>query len=314
MPKPQAQVVVVGSLNVDIIATVERLPAAGETVPADGLVRRFGGKGANQALAARRQGAAVSMIGSVGGDADGVAYLERFEQAGIEVFHVHQAPRHPTGTALIAVDAKAENLIVVAPGANGRVTSGAVRKARSAIEESGALLAQLEVPQEAVLTAMKIANRAGVPVVFNPSPFRQDFPWGEARIDVAIVNETEAEQLFRRPVNQLADEASKWRVAMRRRKIGALVVTRGSRPTWLLEGSRVISIASAKVRPVDTVGAGDAFAGTLTAHLAAGASLEEAVRYGNAAGALATLKAGAQEALPSLAKTRRIVSTIPVGS
>jgi ribokinase len=310
MPKPSKQVVVVGSLNADIIATVDRLPKAGETLAASGLIRRFGGKGANQALAARKQGAPVTMIGCVGADADGAAYRERFEKAGIDCQHVRMISRQPTGTALIAVDAKAENLIVVAAGANGSVSPAAIRKAKPEIETCGALLAQLEVPVPAVVAAMKTANREGVPVVFNPSPFRRDFPWGGVLIDVAIVNETEAEQLFRKPASDLPKNPAKWRAAMRRRRMGALIVTRGAKPTLLLTTNDCVTIPSTKVEPIDTVGAGDAFAGVFTAHLAGGATLEDAVRYGNAAGALATLRTGAQEALPSWAATQRMAAAI----
>ncbi len=274
---------VVGSLNVDLIATVERLPRAGETIAASGLVRRFGGKGANQALAAARQGAQVSMIGCVGDDADGRAYREHFERQGIECTGLSVAKRELTGTALIAVDATAENLIVVAPGANGCLRAADVRRQREKIARAGALLVQLEVPLPAVLEAMRIANRAGVPVVFNPSPWRADFPWGGPRIDVVIVNEGEATAL------------RKLRVA----QIGTLVITRGALPTRCLSPDGEFEVPALRVKPVDTVGAGDAFAGTLTTALAHGRTPREAIARANCAGALTTLQPGAQEALPN---------------
>lgn len=309
MPSSVPTVVVIGSLNLDYIANVQRLPKPGETLAASALIRRFGGKGANQALAARRQGAAVAMIGCLGKDADGESYRERFTRAGIDMIHVHSVGREPTGTALIAVDAEAENLIIVAPGANGRVTPAMVRKAKGLIGKSGALLAQLEVPVPAVLAAMKAANQAGVPVVFNPSPFRKDFPWGGVSLDFVVVNESEAGQLLRKPVQDVVRTPKKWRTALRRRRIGNLIVTRGARSTWILNSDGLVEVPSYPVTPVDTVGAGDAFAGTLTAHLAGGAHLERAVMLGNAAGALATLKSGAQEAIPTAVATRRL--TLP---
>lgn len=307
MAATSKSVVVLGSLNMDIIASVERLPGAGETIAAKGLIRRFGGKGANQALAARKQGTAVAMIGCVGEDADGAAYRARFEKAGIEMQHVRAVKTQPTGTALIAVDARAENQIIVAAGANGAVSPAMVRAAQSAIKSASALLVQLEVPVPAVVAAMKIANREGVPVVFNPSPFRKDFPWGEVEIDFVIVNETEARQVFCRQVLDLQHSPKKWRTAMQQRRIENLVVTRGPDSTWLLNKEGVFEIPAFRVRPIDTVGAGDAFAGTLTACLAEGASPLDAIGFGNAAGALATSKSGAQEAMATAQAIRLLL-------
>lgn len=274
---------VVGSLNVDLIAAVERLPRAGETIAASGLVRRFGGKGANQALSAARQGAQVAMIGCVGDDADGSAYRERFERAGIDCTGLSVAKRALTGTALIAVDASAENLIVVAPGANGCLRASDVRRQREKIARAHALLVQLEVPLSAVLEAIRIANRAAVPVIFNPSPWRADFPWDGLRIDIVIVNEREATALRK----------------LRASKIGTFVITRGAQPTRCVSGAEEFEVPVLRVKPVDTVGAGDAFAGALATGLARGLALREAIARANCAGALATLKPGAQEALPT---------------
>jgi ribokinase len=286
------RIAVVGSLNVDLIASVERLPRAGETIAASQLVRRFGGKGANQALAAARQGAQVWMIGCVGDDADGREYREHFEGEDIDCTGLSIARRALTGTALIAVDAAAENLIVVAPGANGHLRAADVRKQREKIARAQALLVQLEVPLPAVLEAIRIANRAGVPVVFNPSPWRADFPWDDHRIDVAIVNESEAAALEK----------------LRASKIATLVITRGAQPTRCLSAEGEFSVPTLRVKPIDTVGAGDAFAGALATALARGLSLRKAIARANCAGALATLKPGAQEALPTARAVEQAVS------
>lgn len=286
---------VVGSLNVDLIAAVERLPRAGETIAASGLVRRFGGKGANQALAAARQGAQVAMIGCVGDDADGRAYREHFERERIDCTGLSVAKRELTGTALIAVDAAAENLIVVASGANGCLRAADVRRQREKITHAQVLVVQLEVPLPAVLEAMRLANRAGVPVIFNPSPWRAEFPWDAARIDVAVVNEGEATALRK----------------LRSLQIGTLVVTRGSRPTRCLSPEGEFEVPALRVKPVDTVGAGDAFTGTLATGLARGLTLRDAIARANCAGALATLKPGAQEALPSAGAVETAVRKLP---
>jgi len=292
------RIAVVGSLNVDLIASVERLPRAGETIAASQLARRFGGKGANQALAAARQGAQVSMIGCVGDDADGRAYREHFEREGIDCSGLTVAKRELTGAALIAVDAKAENLIVVAPGANACLRAADVRKQRDKIASAQALMVQLEVPLPAVLEAIRIANRAGVRVIFNPSPWRDDFPWGAVRIDVAIVNDREARSLLRTRSTITTPRGA----ALERLKIGRVVITRGAEPTQCLTVGALLSVPAMPVKPVDTVGAGDAFAGALATGLARRLDLQSAILRANCAGALATLQPGAQEALPTAAQ------------
>jgi ribokinase len=300
------RVVVVGSLNLDLIAQVERLPSAGETVSATGLLRHFGGKGANQAVAAARQGASVTMIGCVGDDADGAAYRTHLSRReGINVSAIHEIPCEPTGTALIAVDRRGQNIIVVVAGANARLTAATVRAQAAIIRRADALLAQLEAPLPAVLEAMHIANAAGVPIVFNPSPLRADFPWSRMELHTVIVNELEARQIFSRSVGKLARTAPAWRRALARRHIAQLLVTRGAQSTLCLTAGKCFAVPTQRVRPVDTVGAGDTFAGTFTARLAEGCSLAEAVAFANCAGALATLKPGAQEAMPTRLATQR---------
>lgn len=298
------RVVVVGSLNVDLIAQVSRLPAAGETVPASALLRRFGGKGANQAVAAARQGAAVTMIGCLGDDADGAAYREHLVREGISIRAVGKIPRTPTGTALIAVDQCGQNCIVVVAGANARLTAAAVRAQAAIIRRANALLAQLEVPLPAVLEAMRLANAVGVPVVFNPSPLRADFPWGRVALHTVIVNEIEAQQIFGRSVGDLMRKAKVWRHELAKRQISQLLVTRGAQSTLCLTAEECFGVPTQRVRPVDTVGAGDTFAGTFTARMAEGCSLAEAVALANCAAALATLKPGAQEAMPTRLATQ----------
>jgi ribokinase len=297
-------VVVVGSLNVDLIAQVPGLPAPGETVAATGLLRRFGGKGANQAVAAARQGARVALIGCVGRDADGEAYRQRLAGEGITATGVRTAANVPTGTAFINVDARGENQIIVVAGANARLGAADIRAQAGLIRAARVLLTQLEVPLPAVLEAMRLANAAGVPVVFNPSPLRQDFPWGHVALDSVIVNDLEARLIFGAAVARFAARPSVRRSALTRTGVRRLLVTRGARPTLCFTAEAVLEVPTLRVKPVDTVGAGDAFAGTFAAQLAAGRDWSEAVAWANAAGALATLKPGAQEAMPTRAATR----------
>jgi ribokinase len=205
---------------------------------------------------------------------------------------------------LIAVDRRGQNNIIVVGGANARLTAAAVRAQAAIIRQANSLLAQLEVPLSAVLEAMRIANAAGIPVVFNPSPLRSDFPWGRVAVHTVIVNELEAQQIFGRSVGDLARKAKVWRRELAKRQITQLLVTRGAQSTVCLTAESCFAVPTMRVRPVDTVGAGDTFAGTFTARLAGGSSLAEAVALANCAGALATLKPGAQEAMPTRLATQ----------
>jgi ribokinase len=294
-----AVIAVVGSLNVDILADVQRLPRPGETVVATQLTRRFGGKGANQALAAARQGARVTMIGCVGDDPEGRTYMDQLRREGITVSTMKTARATSTGTAFITVAAdNAENQIIVYPGANGQLTAAAVRNQRSRIAVASALLVQFEIPLEAVLAAIEIANESKIPVILNASPINPDFPWGACKIDFLIVNQTEAGTLFDMPPDTLESRTDAWTAALAAKKIQTLIVTCGSQPTHLLSQGTHQTIAIHPVTPIDTVGAGDTFTGVFAAQHHSGKSLVEAIQWANVAGALATLKPGAQEGIP----------------
>ena len=304
------RVVVVGSLNIDYIAVVEHLPAAGETVPATGLVQRFGGKGANQAVAAARQGASVGMIGCVGADDAGRAYCQRLRAEGINVTGVIATTRALTGTALIAVDQAAENSIIVAAGANGELKLAAIRAQQRRIASTDILLLQLEIPMTTVIEAVRVANRANVPVVLNPSPMLAGFPWGNCSLDTLIVNAGEAQAIFGFRPDNLPAGLAKWQRALAQRQIERLIITQGARPTVCISAAGYLKVPTLAVKPVDTVGAGDAFAGAFAARRAGGADLVSAIRHANCAGALATLKPGAQESIPDKALTEKAVGRL----
>jgi len=299
VPTPHPKIAILGSLNIDYIASVERLPAAGETVSAGHFIRRFGGKGANQAVAAARQGAEVAFIGCVGDDDDGAGYRQRLTTERIRGDCISTTRSSPTGAALIAVDRHGENMIVVAAGANRAVSPRMVRACRARINSARILLLQFEVLIPAVIEAIRIANRARVPVVLNPSPLREGFPWGKCILDTVIVNSGEAKVIFgqsSRRTAALRNQLARWRIEN-------LLITRGAKPTICVSGAGRLEIPALTVKPVDTVGAGDAFAGTYVARRAEGVDVVTAIRYANCAGALATLKPGAQEAIPSRAAT-----------
>jgi ribokinase len=245
------------------------------------------------------------MLGCIGADADAGAYRQRLRDEGIDTSALLTTARALTGTALIAVDASAENLIIVAPGANGRLKPAAIRAERARFAATRLVLLQLEVPLPTVLESIRLANWLGVPVVLNPSPLRADFPWGRWHIDTLIVNEGEAEAIFGLKPPSLASGSAGWDRGLRQRRIQRLIITRGHRSTLLVEPGACLEVPTLRVRPVDTVGAGDAFAGTFAARRAEGHELISAIVYANCAGALATLKPGAQEAIPDRAATDR---------
>jgi ribokinase len=247
------------------------------------------------------------MIGCVGADDAGRAYCQRLRAEGINVTGVTATNRALTGMALIAVDKVAENCIIVAAGANGELKPAAMRAQQRRIASADILLLQLEVPMATVIEAMHVANRANVPVVFNPSPMRVGFPWGNCPLDTLIVNTGEAQAIFKLRPDCMPAGLAKWQRALAQRRIERLIITQGARPTFCISAGGYLKVPTLAVRPVDTVGAGDAFAGAFAARRAGGADLVSAIRHANCAGALATLKPGAQESIPDKALTEKAV-------
>jgi ribokinase len=309
MAKPS--IVIVGSLNFDYIAAVDRLPRDGQTVLARSLIRRFGGKGANQAIAAARQGASVSLIGCVGSEDDGHSYIARLVSERINTEGIMTTSKTLTGTALIAVERSAENTIIVAAGANGQLKPEHIRNHQRLIRSAKALLAQMEIPTKTLLETIYLANLANVPVVLNPSPLQKDFPWGRFELQGLIANVGEARAIFGLDPEQAAKKLTDWRAALLRLRVEQLFITRGSQPTIFINQSEFLEVPTLRVQPLDTVGAGDAFSGALVTHLAEGSDCVSAVRYANCAGALATLKRGAQESIPTRSATSRALRRLP---
>lgn len=299
MPAPArpGRVAVVGTLNVDLVWQVASLPAPGQTVLATATERQFGGKGANQAVAAARQGAQVTLVGAVGDDAEGRAYREHLVREGIDPAYVVAVPSVATGTAHVYVDARGENLIVVDQGANARV---AVADLAALLPQVDVLLVQLECALPAAVEALRLAEAAGVRAVLNASPVNAAFPWGRHEIDTVIVNEHECAECFGQAPEALRMLSASVRdELLSSRKVRHLVVTQGSAPTLHFTTDTSHEVPAFPVQPRDTVGAGDTFAGALAAQLAEGCDWPEALRHANIAGALSTLALGAQAAMPT---------------
>jgi len=308
-----AHVTVVGSLNMDLVARAPRIPQPGETIIGSDFHTVPGGKGANQAVAVARLGAHVSMVGRVGRDTFAGPLLDNLAAAGVDHTFVIQDPEAATGVALIVVDDAGQNSIVVASGANMRLSPADVDGAEAAIAGADALLLQLESPLETVTRAAKVARTHGVKVILNPAPARPLPGALLSLVDVLIPNESETALLTRLPVSAQA-EAEAAATALLALGVGTVILTLGERGALLAreEGARPELAEGAEhfpgfdVTPVDTTAAGDAFVGGFAVALAEGQTLAEAVRWGNGAGALATTKLGAQPSLP----TRRAVEKL----
>jgi ribokinase len=293
-----SHIVVVGSVNTDMVIKGRRLPGPGETVTGGRFVLAAGGKGANQAVAAARLGAEVTLVAKVGSDLFGDQAIDNFRREGILTDCILRDSENSTGVALILVDDAGENLISVAAGANGALTPAEIDRAADRIRSADVVMLQLEIPMDTVCRAAQIAAEAGVPVVLDPAPAA---PLSEELLrHVAYLtpNETEAERLTGISVS---DEASARRAAEQLLKTGVrhVLVTLGANGVLLADLKRVVHIPSVPVKAVDTTAAGDAFNGGLAWALGQGVALEEAVRKACLVGALSATKLGAQPSLPS---------------
>jgi ribokinase len=291
---------VIGSANLDFTVALPRLPRPGETVTGGALLVNGGGKGANQALAARRLGGEVRMIGCTGSDRSGDEIRAELGAAGVDVNALMRAADTATGTALILVDAAGQNQIGVAPGANHRLTVDMVRPHEAAIAWAQVLLCQLETPTAVVHWALEAARRHGVLTILNPAPVQ---PLGDellGLVDYLTPNEIEAGMLAG---VEVSDAESARHAAERLRARGArhVVVTRGARGALVCDGGGVAHVAAFPVDVVDTTAAGDAFNGALAVGLADGTSLDGAIALASAAAALTCTRRGAQDALPDRA-------------
>jgi|TARA_B100002003_G_scaffold236123_1_gene251776 ribokinase len=291
-------VVVVGSINTDMVVRVPRLPRAGETVLGGDFRQVAGGKGANQAVAASRAGGTVAMVGCVGDDQLGCDAVAGLRREGIDVSQIHRQPAVSSGVASVLVDAGGQNSIAVAPGANACLTPAMVRQAESLLAAAEIVLVQLEVPLEAVVEATTIASGHGARVVLDPAPAQPlpDALWGQ--LSVITPNVTEAEDLTGRAIRDQGDALAAAGV-LRDRGVSSAIVTLGAAGVLVSTRQTHTVIVGHVVEAVDTTAAGDTFAGALAARMADGADLIDASRFANAAAALAVTRIGAQPSVPT---------------
>lgn len=303
--RSMADILVIGSLNADLVVRAPRFPKPGETISGDDLQTIPGGKGANQAVAAARQGAAVSMIGRVGSDSFSQLLLDNLAQNHVNTAEVKR-DSSATGTAIIVVDENGQNSIVLSPGANGKVTPADVETA--SFLNSKLLLLQLEIPTPTVLHAAQRARAHHVKVVLNPAPAKSLPDELLRSIDFLIPNESELSILSGMPVTDIATAESAARALLKKGNF-TVIVTLGAKGALIVnETGASIHIPSFPVNAVDTTAAGDAFIGGFAAALLENKSLEECVRLGCACGAIAATKFGAQPSLPTREETLRFIS------
>jgi ribokinase len=280
-PDPSGPVVVVGSVNVDLVYTVERLPEPGETVSARAHSVGPGGKGLNQAVAAHRSGARTTLIAAVGDDRYGQDLVQTIERDGLDVSCIRHIGGE-TGRAVISLDAHGENSIVLWAGANGRLEELTAHD-RGALESCRVLVAQLEVPDEIVVAAAQHAAAAGATVILNPTPVRALPPGLLPCVGILVVNEHEAEQLAATDVD-----------------VPCVITTLGPRGAIIRRnGSAPVGLEPRATTAIDTTGAGDTFVGSLAAGIARGATVEDAAAWAIAAASLSVERPGAYSSIPT---------------
>lgn len=290
-------VVVVGSLNMDLVMRTPRVPVGGETLHGHEFSTLPGGKGANQAVACARLGAKVSMIGQVGNDGFGTTLRDGLAADGIDVSGVLQTTAVGTGVAMILVEDIGQNRIVLAAGANGALTPDDIEAQAALIGGAAMLVLQLEVPMPVVERAIAIAHSAGVPVLLNPGPAK---PLAEplwSQIDLLIPNESEAELLSGIAVTDAASAYTAARV-FRQRGVKCVLITLGANGVAVIDDAGERHLPAHVVKAVDTTAAGDTFIGGLTAGLVEGMAMDEAVALGQRASALCVTRHGAQPSIP----------------
>jgi ribokinase len=294
-------ILVFGSINLDLVGRVPRLLIAGETLTGSSFLTTPGGKGANQAVAAARLGVPTQMVGRVGGDEFGRSLLTGLQTAGVDIQAVQVDDSTHSGVAMITVSATGENQIVVIPGANGQIDRTDVERLRPLLPQAKVLLLQLEMPLEIVKLAARAAHAAGVFVILDPAPVPTEsladiYPL----IHILTPNQIEASQLVGFAVDDRA-AAERAAIALRQAGVETVMIKLGAEGVVCATAEKIWHVPAFPVEVVDTVAAGDAFAGGLAVALAEGRSLEQAIIWGSATGALAVTQPGAQTAMPDRA-------------
>ncbi|WP_339191117.1 ribokinase [Paenibacillus sp. FSL P2-0121] len=299
-------IVVIGSLNMDMVVRTNRSPDAGETLIGQAFALSPGGKGANQAVAAARLGAEVSMIGRVGKDTFGSEMLEIIRNEGIHIEHISVSEHEATGVASIVIEEDGENRIIVVPGANIELTVEDIQALEAVISQAKIIVLQLEMDLAMSEQAIAIAHRKGIPVILNPAPARVLKDEMLAQVSYLTPNETEAGILSGMTVDS-AETAEQAARILLQKGVQNVIVTLGSKGALIVNAEGAKAVPGFPIKAVDTVAAGDSFNGALAQQLVLGKTLEEAVSFANAVGALAVGKEGAIPSLPQLSEVEQFL-------
>lgn len=298
------RILVIGSSNIDFITTVPKLPAPGETVTGGVFSQHFGGKGANQAVAAARAGGNVAFIACVGQDSFGEAMLQNFVRDNIDCSHIKRSEQ-PSGNALILVDPRGNNVIAVSPGANSALLPEHLRPEHFA--DVSIVVMQMEIAQHTVERALDLAAKSGARVLFNFAPVHSKLAVS-SKMHGLIINETEAAGLSGVAVSNLDDARQAARVLLARGP-HFIALTLGGDGVWVLTQESEFHVPAFEVTPVDTTAAGDTFCGALSVALAEEQTLHEAVVFASAAAAISVTRAGAQTSIPQRADIEAFISS-----
>ena len=300
------KILIIGSSNTDLITTMKRFPAPGETIQGTGFFTAMGGKGANQAIAAYRSGGNVSFITSLGTDVNGRTTLDYYKQQGLDVSMSLITEVIPSGTAVIWVNETGENCIVITPGANNELKPEYILSLENAIRDSELIVMQMEIPYETVCTVCKLAQKHGRSVMLNVAPARKIDKELLKAIEILVVNETEAEAVTGARMNEdNIEEMADLLLAMGPK---IALITLGDKGCFLKTGNEVHTSPAYKVSPVDTTAAGDTFCGAFAAELLRGKSWEEILQFASAAAAISVTRMGAQPSIPEQNDIRKFIN------
>lgn len=291
------KIIVIGSCNTDMVIKTNRLPAPGETVLGGTFLMNAGGKGANQAVTAARQGGRVTFISKTGNDVFGKQSVELYNSEGINTDYIFSDENNPSGVALITVDSHGENCIVVASGANASLSAADIESAKAEIESGAFVLMQLEIPIETVEYAASLARKKGIPVVLNPAPARTLSEKLLKCVYVITPNEHEAEMLSGVKVSDW-QSARKAADIISEKGVDNVVITMGAQGAFIKEKDQYYTVDAVKVSAIDTTAAGDSFSGTLCVGLSEGKSILESVKMAARVAALTVTRMGAQSSIP----------------
>lgn len=299
------RIVVIGSSNIDMIARVNHLPLPGETVGEARFMQAYGGKGANQAVAAARMGGEVTFVTALGNDMYAELLKENFSKEGIATDQIIIDSQNPTGTALILVAENAENCIAVAPGANGSLSTSYMEKIAQTLEGADIVVMQAEIPYETIKQVAIAAHQRGIKIMFNPAPACYIDSELMSIIDILVVNESEAQYIS----NSLIEEGNIDQIAQKLWDAGAkaVIITLGHKGSYLKTDSEAYFIPSYPVNAIDTTAAGDVFCGALAVACINGCISSDALRFASAAAAIAVTRIGAQPSIPVLAEVQEFM-------